>query len=170
MSVGANSYGSAAGVATLAPRIANTSGVFDGTTRPTLTQVETEIDMVSGLVNSMLATNGFSIPVTQADVKLALAFFVNTETAAICDGINGSGRFGPSTKSEGGKGRFALVVEDVKEFIETNAIGWERMGAERPYTATAGLGYLDTDQAGNDVTPIFQRDAFGNEFEDWSGG
>ena len=170
MTIGANSYGSAAGVAVLVPRYANTSGAFDGTTRPTLAQVEAEIDMVSALVNSMLATNGFSVPVTQADVLLALGYFVNMETAAIVEGINGSGRFGPTTKSDGGKGRFALLVDDVKEFIEANAIGWERMGATRPYSATAGLGFMETDAAGNDVFPIFQRNAFGNEFEDWGGG
>ena len=170
MTIGANSYGSATGVAVLVPRYANTGGAFDGTTRPTLTQVEGQIDMMSSLVNGMLATNGFSIPVTQADVVLSLAHFVNTEVSSICEGINGSGRFGPTTKSEGGKGRFALLVEDVKEFIEANAIGWERMGATRPYSATAGLGFMETDAAGNNVFPIFQRNAFGNEFEDWGGG
>ena len=77
MSIGANSYGSAAGVAALVPRYANGSGTFATTDRPTLAQVETFIDSVSGILNSILAEAGFQIPVTDDDVKDGPAFFVN---------------------------------------------------------------------------------------------
>lgn len=170
MTIGANSYGSTSDVAALTPRYASTSGVYDTTTRPTLAQVERQMDLVSGLVNALLAQQGFSIPVSQADCVLSLAFFVEQEVAAICEGINGSGRFGPTTKSEGGKGRFALIMDDVETFIDANAAGFERMGATRNYSVTAGMSYRDTDERGDDVFPIFQRDAFGNQFTDWSGG
>jgi hypothetical protein len=169
MTLGANSYGTTGDVAALTPRYANTSGVFDANTRPTLTQVERQMDLVSGLVNALLAEAGFTIPVTQADVVLSLAFFVEQETAAIVEGINGSGRFGPTTKSEGGKGRFALIMDDVKAFIEANTVGFERLGAARNYSATSGLAYRDTDERGNPMFPLFQRAAFGDEFfqHDW---
>ena len=167
MAIGANSYGSTSGVAVLVPRYANTSGIFDGTTRPVLATVEGLIDQVSGICNSMLATAGFSIPVDQSDCVLSLDFFVNQEVAAVVEGINGSGRFGPTTKSEGGKGRFALIMDDVKAFIESNAEGFERMGADRPYSVTDGMDYRGEDNRGNEITPIFQRDAFGNTFDDW---
>lgn len=172
MALNANSYSSIADVAALTPRYA-VGGTFTDTTRPQLAQVERWINQVSGLVNAMLAAQGFSIPVTQADAVLSLSFFVSEEVAAMCEGVNGSGRFGPSTKSGGAKGRFALLVEDVQAFIETNATGFEHMGAARTYTPTSGVGFKEFDGAGDEVHALFQRKAFGagedgnNAFVDW---
>jgi hypothetical protein len=167
MAIAENSYGSVSGVAVLVPRYANTSVAFDLTTRPVLAVVENQIDQISGLVNAILAEAGFSIPVYQVDVRMALDFFVTQEVAAIVEGINGSGRFGPTSKSEGKKGRFALIMDDVKAFIEANTIGFERMGATRSYSATSGLAFRDTDERGNATFPIFQRDSFGAAWTDW---
>ena len=86
----------------------------------------------------MLAQNGFAVPVSQADAKLMLDYFVNEESAAIVEGINGSGRFGPSVKRKGASGRFALIVEDVQLFLETNAVGIERLGVPRTYRPYCG--------------------------------
>ena len=167
MTIGANSYGTVAGIAALTPRYANTGATFDASTKPTITYVEAFIDQVSGIVNSYLAQNGFSIPVTQADVKLALTMFVQEEVAAIVEGINGSGRFGPTTKSPGKRGRFAVITEDVAAFIEGNAYGFELLGATRSKGIMSGAAYRDVDEGGNDVIPIFQRGAFENSFKDW---
>ena len=167
MSVGANSYGTAAGVAGLTPRYANTSATFDGTTRPTLTQVEAYIDQVSGIVNSYLAQEGFSVPITQADVTLALTMFVQEEVAAIVEGINNAGRFGPTTKAPGKRGRFAVITEDVKAFVEGNAYGFNLLGATRTKSALSGIAYRDADESGDDVTPLFERKAFGDVSKEW---
>jgi hypothetical protein len=168
MTIGAHSYGTAAGVGALTPIYTNGSGTFDTTTQPTLTQLEGMIDQVSAMMNAVLAASGFAIPVTQADIKLMLDMFVNQEAASIVEGINGSGRFGPSDKS-GGKSRFELISADVNSFIQTMAAGFERMGATRTYSALEGIAYRDSDDNGNQINPIFQRGAFGNVFEDWSG-
>lgn len=162
MTIGANSYGSAGGVAALTPRFANTSGVFDGTTRPTLTQVESHIDQVSGTINAILATNGFKIPITQADCKLALDLFVNQEVASIVEGINGSGRFGP-IKTGTQKSSMMLVIQDVQAFLAVQAPGFERLGATRTYSALEGVGFKDFDADGNETTPFFTRKTFLNE-------
>lgn len=127
MTIASNSYGSTSGVAVLVPRYANGSFVFDGTTRPTITTVESQIDQISGLANSILANAGFITPVSQADAKLALDIFVNEEVAAIVEGINGSGRFGPTTK-EPGRSRFVLIMDDLKTFIEANRQGFVNLG------------------------------------------
>lgn len=129
MTIGLRSYGSTSDVAVLVPRYANSSAVFDGTTRPTLTTVESQIDQISGLANSILAQAGFVTPVVQADAKLALDIFVNEEVAAIVEGINGSGRFGPTTK-EPGRSRFALIMDDLKSFIQANKQGFVNLGVE----------------------------------------
>lgn len=148
MTIGANSYGSTGGVAALTPRYANGSGVYDGTTRPTLTQVESFIDQVSSLLNVMLSQKGFSTPITNATGLLMLAMFVNEEVAQICEGINGSGRFGPGQKQIG-RSRYQLITADVQDFIATNADGIESVGATRTDTSTTQMtgGYISLDFA-----------------------
>lgn len=127
MTIAANSYGSTSGVAELTPRYANASFVFDATTRPTITTVEAQINQVSALANSILASALFVTPITQVDAKLALDIFVNEEVAAIVEGINGSGRFGPTTK-EPGRSRFALIMDDLKAFVQSNKQGFVNLG------------------------------------------
>ncbi|RJX17539.1 MAG: hypothetical protein C4575_12920 [Desulforudis sp.] len=160
-------YGSESEVAALTPRAANASGVFDTTTTPKLATVTTWLTQLSSMVDSMLAKEGFSVPITNTTVKPALDLFVEQEAAALVEGVNGSGRFGPSTGKGGGRGRFALMLDDVKAFIEGNAFGFEQAGATRSLNIGAQIGYRGTDDAGDDVEPIFQRKAFGNVFEDW---
>lgn len=154
MSIAANSYGSTSGVAVLTPRYANSSGVFDNLgnpptgTRPSLSTVESQIDQISGLANSILAQYGFSVPVKQADAKLALDIFVNEEVAAIVEGINGSGRFGPTTK-EPGRSRFTLIMDDLQTFIKVNVQGWTNLGVDRNVSekASVSTGVISMDFA-----------------------
>jgi hypothetical protein len=167
MALATNSYGDPKEVAALVPRIASPAGIFDTETRPTISKVEGLCDQVSAILNTILAQNGFDIPVTDADAVLMLDYFVNEEVASIAEGINGSGRFGPTTKRSGPQGRFALVLDDVQNFIDTMAVGLERLGATRSSDPMAGISYRATDEGGDDVSPIFQRDAFGNTFKDW---
>jgi hypothetical protein len=162
MSIGINSYGTTSDVAALVPRYANVASPpdFDTSTRPTLAQLENQVNQVSALLNALLAEAGFAIPVTQADARLALAYFVEEETAAIAEGINGSGRFGPTSKAMGAKGRFALLMQDAQAFIGSNKAGFERLGAARAFAATAGLGFRGTDNRGNDVHPMVSREQY----------
>jgi hypothetical protein len=160
-------YSSPDDVAALTPRYANTSGVFDSTTRPTNATVTTLLAQIAAVIDSLLAAQGFSLPITQVTAKTALDLFVAQEVAAIVEGINGSGRFGPTAKTTGNRGRFALVFDDAKEFIEASAVGFERLGAARGYTPASGIGYRDTDVAGDETFPIFQRDGFDNVFTNW---
>ena len=166
MTIGANSYGSVTGVAGLVPRY-TVGQTFDTTTRPTATQVESYIDSVSGIVNSMLAQSGFTIPIANDSVKDALDLFVNDEVGSIAEGINGAGRFGPRATDGVIPNRFKLLFEDVKLFIVGNADGFERLGAARQFSFTSGLAFRDTDESGDATNPIFQRSAFGNVFENW---
>lgn len=156
-------YGEPNDVGSLVPRWVNASGYFDATTRPTLGQVQGWVNEVSELINVILSSYGFAIPVTQARAVLMLDMFVNQEVAAIVEGVNGSGRFGPTGKQVGKAGRFALVTKDVQEFIEAIAVGLEQMGVTRTYSLAANVGYRGTDEDGNDIAPLFQRSAFGNQ-------
>ena len=167
MSVGVNSYGSASGVASYVPRYANGSATFDANTRPKLAQIESFIDQISSLVNAILASNGFKVPITQADVILSITVFVEQEVAAIAEGINGSGRFGPTTKTPG-KSRFQIIMEDISAFILEHADGFENLGAERDQPTGMEILTRGVDAAGKESFPIFQRVAFGNIFENWT--
>jgi len=165
MAIRENSYGDTSEIAALIPRYDNGSGVFDTNTTPTLLQVESLVDQVSGALNSVLAENGFEIPVSQADVKLVLDGFVNDEVAQIAVGINGSGRFGPS-KAGYTASRHKLISDDVTSFVAANATGFERLGATRENN-NFEIGSRTADESGDEVTPIFQRKGFGNEFTEW---
>jgi hypothetical protein len=164
--VATNSYGTPSEVAALVPRYANGVGTFLTTDRPALGQVIVLINQVSSLINGILSQQGFVIPVTQADVKLSLDMFVEEEVAAIAEGINGSGRFGPTTKQPG-KSRFTLIMDDIDSFVLSHADGWEAMGATRSRSAIGEIGYRDVDQGGDAIVPIFERKAFENAFEEW---
>jgi hypothetical protein len=155
MAIGDNSYGSVAEVEALTALYTSDDGEFDATTRPTLTQVEMFIDRVSGVVNTLLAGAGFSIPVTQSDAKLALDGFVVQEVVALVELANGAGPFVMTgNERRGASTPQRLLLADCEAFIEAQAQGLEALGATRARTMTQGL---DAD----DVGVIFSFD--------WSG-
>jgi len=164
MAIGANSYGTVAGVAALTPRYSGSD--FAATTRPALSTVESWIDEISAITNMILANVGFETPISQAQPKLMLDIFVNQEVAAMVEGVNGSGRFGPTAKKGIGN-RFNIIFDDVKDFIDSIAIGIEREGATRTYDPIAGISFREDDEGGTSTAPIFQRSGFGNSFIDW---
>lgn len=159
MALADNSYGTVGGVSGLVPRFTNPQGNFDGNTRPSFAQIEGHIDEVSAILNAMLSDEGFAIPAVQSDMVLALNKFVHEEVAGLCEGVNGYGRFGPQKRGEQSS-RFRLISEDVQNFIDIFASGWERMGAERVYGEADGVGSRGTDEQGDEVFPMFQRKGF----------
>jgi len=48
-----------------------------------------------------------------------------------------------------------------------NAFGFEALGATRTTGVGEQIGFLSTNQSGDEVAPIFQRTQFGNSFENW---
>ena len=160
------SYGSIAGVAALTPHHQSKAASFDDTTVPTSIQVATYLDQISAILDTMLAGEGFAIPVTDTEAKRVLDIFANQEVASIVEGINGAGRFGPAVGRGTPKGRWSVVFTDASDFIKNWAVGLERLGATRTYDLSSGIGYRDTDEGGDDTFPLFQRDGFGdNSFQ-----
>ena len=166
--IATGAYGSLSQVGALVPRYVNRSGTFDDATRPVVTQVVLFINQVSWMVDSIMAQEGFTTPATDAEVKGILDHFVCQEVAAIAEGINGSGRYGPTTKSgQGKKGRFALVLDDVRDFIEGMAVGFDRMGAERSDSIGTQIGYRGEDEGGDEIFPIRQRKEYDSIWINW---
>lgn len=166
MAIGSNSYGSVAEVEALVGRYTD-DGKFTASTRPTLTQAEKFIDRVSAIVNVLLAEQGFSIAVTQADAKLALDDFVVEQTVQLCHGANGAGMFAPGSEELRGRTPFRVIMGEAEKFIEKHAVGFELLGATRTYKLTYALACRTQDDAGDDIEPIFQRKMMGNTIIDW---
>lgn len=167
MSIGANSYGSVVEVAALTPLYATSSGTYSASTRPTLTQVEKFLDRVSAIVNVLLAEAGFAIPVSDADAKLALDEFVVARAVELCHAANGAGPYAPGSEEMRAGSPFRAIVKDAAAFITEHADGLEALGATRSRHLTFGLTCRTTDDAGDDIHPIFQRKMMGNVVEDW---
>lgn len=166
MAIGANSYGDTTEVAHMTPmHTDSTTKLFTTSTRPTLARVESFVDEVSGIVNLFLAQQGFDIPITQADAVQALSLFVNEEVAGLVEGVNGSGRFGPTSKAPGG--RFGILYSDVQTFINAVANGFVALGVPRPRGVSDGLAYRGVDNNGDAVFPLFTRTDYGYTFTDF---
>ena len=162
-------YGNASTVAALVPRYANSSIAFDNSTptRPNLSMVSLWLVQLSTMTDAILARHGFTVPITDTSITPMLDNFVEQECAALVEGVNGSGRFGPTAQGRGTPpSRYALLLQDVESFIEAVAPGIEALGATRT-SPLESIGYRGTDNAGNDIFPIFQRTAFENSFTDW---
>lgn len=168
-----SSYGTAAGVGAIVPRYAGNTGDFTGTFSPTDVQVCSFIDKTSALLNVILSDHGFAIPITEPNSILACEAFIEEEVASIIEGINGSGRFGPVGAQVGSQnripssGRFGLVTSDIQNFVQLNALGFERMGCIRTQAPTEQISYIEMDQSGQLVPPLFERKAFRNIAQEW---
>lgn len=166
MAISANSYGTLAGVASRTPAYANASLTFDGATIPTATQVERWIDQVSSLLNSLLAQNSFAVPVTATMVVDSLAGFVEEEVAQMVLAASGVGRFAVSPMNPESR-RGLLIRLDAEAFVQSQAYGFEKMGATRRNDTVTTIFFREADEAGNATFPIFQRRNPADTFRDY---
>ena len=162
------SYGTLAQIGGRVPRFATSGGTFDGTTRPTSTQVTAMMAQISALIDAFLASHGYVVPVTDGDVTPLLDLFVEDYIAGLVIQTNGSLFVGPTlTKSGATMMGWEATAQAVKTYIDAIAVGLERMGATRTNDIISSIAHRDLDNAGNEVTPLFQRKAFGNVVKDW---
>jgi len=160
------SYGSIEEIEALVPYYATDSGKFGTTTRPTLAAVEKFVDRVSAVLNVLLAKAGFSIPVEQADARLAIDEFVVTWAQMYCHSANRAGPFSPERREVRQELSFRQLMEEAMAFVEGNALGLERLGATRTHKRGEGLyaGGIsisnkdDFEQNTDRVIPAFTRD------------
>jgi hypothetical protein len=163
------SYGTEAGVAALARRH-TTSGVFDATTNPTYVTVTGWLAQVSAMVNIALSTNGFTTPITDADITPALDGFVNSLVADLAAGANSAGRFYSERMLETGVSPMKVIKNDIAAWVADNVQGFIALGVARVNSPEMGsILFRDTDESGSEISPIFQRKGFGNTFQDWDG-
>ena len=137
-------YGTQQDVAALTPRNATSSGDFNTTTNPTLIYVDKWLNNVSVMVDAVLRQNGFIVPddyVGHENVAVFLSQFVVEEVASMVEGVNSSGRFTPTAKQPHREGRFQNTIKHVRNFIDENSNGIERMGLPRDFPELTGIFY-----------------------------
>jgi len=123
-------YGTHSDVAALA-RLWTANGVFNATTNPTQTQVTGWLDQISGLMDVALNQSGFTTPVTQADAVLALKSLVVAVVKDLCDNSNSAGRFFSQAFIESGQSPFTVIPKTLRQWVDENADGLEKLGVER---------------------------------------
>lgn len=168
-----SNYGSASGVAALAGVWTRSSEFVDpvaynydydiaadaGTT-PTLAQVETWLVQLSAMMDIALKDAGFITPITATEPKAAIDLIVETLVADLVAYRNQSGRFYSDKAIESGYNPMKIIQNDIVDWVTTNAGGIDSPRVEVP-------GNKIVFKRSNNA-PIFQREAFGNVFEDWS--
>jgi hypothetical protein len=126
------SYGTAAGVAALAPRYANAAGRFDENTTPKLTHVTDWLTQVSAMLDVSLSGYGVETPVTVAAILPMLSGYANAQVAGRwCGASTGKGALRRSRRRAD---EMLLIIGDATAAWVTKNIG--------------GLGAL------LDVTPV----------------
>ena len=166
MAVSSRSYGSANGVAGYVG-VYTIAGSFSTATNPTLANVEAWIDQVSALLNTALAKRGFTVPLTQADAVLAAKSLVEQLVSDLAQAANSSGRFFSERFLERGVSNWAVIRNDISNWVEEYASGLEELGETRGSPSATDIGFRDSDAGGNATNPIFQRKGFGNDFQNW---
>lgn len=165
MTIGANSYGSIEEVRAQTRHLLAGSGSFSSTTRPTLDDVETIIDRVSGVLNSAIANAGFDVPISQATAKLACDEWVVARAVAW---IEASQRGAGWSDENNNRWRMASGMRSAAEFVDKNARGWAALGVPRSTAGHEGFNYtalkVHSERTDPDVTtraqPKFRRGAF----------
>jgi hypothetical protein len=111
LTTGTNSKGTAADVAALTKRF-TVNGAFTTTSTPTLAEVESFIDTVSAWINTALAKAGFTVPITQADVKTVLAGMAVQAASDLVQAANSSVGFSLKRLWKGGLTPCAFSTEN----------------------------------------------------------
>lgn len=167
MAIGANSYGSVAEVAALTRRYANSSGAYDTTTKPTMAQVEKFLDRMSAALNTLLAKEGFAIPISQDDAKLLCDEIVVECAVELCNIANSTGRFFTDKALSAGKSPLNTLLSEMAAWLEANAAGLEALGADRSRSLLDGIAFRGSDNSGDAVPPLFPREAYGEAYKEW---
>ena len=162
-----DSYGSVQGVVALVG-VFTENGDFGPFTNPTKDTVIEWLDQVSDVFNVALANAGFTVPVDQSDAFNAISLKVNAIVADLCNLANNTGRFFTERAREFGVNPNKIIQSEINNWVSENAVGLTNMGVPRVKSTLGAIGSRGCNSKGDRIAPIFQRDGFGNRFENWS--
>lgn len=143
MAIGANSYGSVDEIRAMTRRLLGGSAQFGTETRPTLDDVETIIDRVSGVLNSAIANAGFDVPISQATAKLSCDEWVVSRVVSWVE-FSQPGASWSDERNE--RWRMSAGYRSAAEFVAKNARGWASLGVTRSTAGHEGFNYTGMDK------------------------
>lgn len=164
MTLEANSYGSAEGVAAYVHHMTASDGTFTMDTEPNLVEVEAFLNQMSDTLNGWLARAGYSIPVTQADAKNVLNRYANLGAAGLCElSMRGAGYSADDENRR--ENKFLRMFDEARAYIDSGALAL--LGAAQASSSApgplAGFRIGGGTRSGGALTPIFTRTSFGND-------
>lgn len=167
-----DSYGAVEGVAALAHTWTTDDTFLDAdayadATNPSLTTVVSWIDQISAILNVALRKYGFVVPLKSDRAQLIAASIVEELVADLVAYANSKGRFLTEKFTEKGMAVWRAIRDDIDAWVLEYAPGLEQDGEDRTTSNVDEIGFRSTDERGNPTSPIFQRDGFGNRFQDW---
>lgn len=159
-------YSSVSQVKSLVRHLLDGEDGFNDTTRPPLGDVENFINYANGVLNSALAKYGFTTPVTQATVVYALDAWVTSKAAAWVEATQRGAGFSDDENTR--TNMLGSLMGDADDFVKTNVIGWQELGAAYSSNVSAGAAFtaLDKNSQRSDPRnttreqPLFKRRQF----------
>lgn len=124
------SYGSVAGVGAQ-NALWSDGGAFSATTTPTSSQITTWLDNVSAMVDTALADEGFTVPVTLAAVVKELDLLVEGIVSDLVDASHRTGRFYSENILTRGLSPFITIDKEVHAWVQRKSVGFENQGVPK---------------------------------------
>ena len=155
--VGANTYGSEAGVEKLVGDLV-AGRDFGAGTVPTTTQVEGVLDDIAADLNRELDVEGYTVPVNATDYPTARAFLVavnNYGAAAVILGMFPVGAYNPNAEEQGNS-RAEMYQKRLNSAIKMIREHRLKAGMTTQRFALVFSGGQE-DEDGNEKLPLFQR-------------
>ena len=174
MAIRADSYGSSDEVIAYTRHLLSGEADFGPGTVPTKTEVESFIDRASGILNTVIAGEGFTPSAVAANstAKLPLDDWVTHRAARMVELTQpGAGwDVGEGSRLEG----FDSMLEDATEYISALIKGWKELGISVTQASHVGLTFTalkpHDDRADPDDTsleqPLIRRHKFDNPPKD----
>jgi hypothetical protein len=117
-------YGSIDGVLAFTRHLLDGETTFTDATRPTLTGIEDMLDRASAALNVALAGAGLSVPVAQADVKLACDEWVIARVVGMAE----LARQMWGSEDNGRPAGFISLLDSALDFAKQHALAFRRLG------------------------------------------
>jgi len=168
MSIRTDSYGSTSEVLAFTRHLLDAQTAFNSTTRPTATEVEKFIDRTSGALNTALAGEGITQPITNITARLICDDWVVARTVEYVELTQRGAGF---NDAEGNRvAGFRSLYKSAAEFAKENRLGFSRLGVSIGSGMSDGLAFTAMDaqeqRADPDDTslaqPMFRRGLFDN--------
>lgn len=124
---------------------------YNEDTTPTLAEVQNFINQVSAILDTALAGEGFTTPVTQATAALVCDDWV---TARVVERVELTQRGVGYSDAEGTRyGAFRNLVSAAQKFAQENRVGFVRLGVPVEIGRVGGLQFTGLTTADDRVDP-----------------